>query len=110
MAQPLVVYPQATQSTTLGTASQLLANPSTAGSTSGARNSLVGTATGFGELWSTGNVGAWAGGALNLSIAPTGHGFFLDTPTLDGMLLLLGVWSGQARVTCSANTATVDLY
>ena len=109
-ATPLTVYPNmAAASTTVATANVLYGNPPIAAGIA-AKTQLVGTATGFGEFWSQGNAGAWAAGALNLSIAPTGHGWFLDAPTLNDRTLLGGLYTAQARGACNANTATVDLY
>src|SRR6266851_1821093 len=109
-ATPLSLYPNmAAASTTLATANPLYANPPLLAGIA-QKTSLVGTATGFGEFWSQGNAGAWAAGALNLSIAPTGHGWFLDGPLLDGMTIPDGLWTAQPRGKVNANTATVDLY
>src|SRR6266566_5397172 len=110
MPFPLTLYPNnVAPSTTLSTAYPLYSNPPVIVGSS-AKTQLVGTATGFGEFWSQGNAGAWAGGALNLSIAPTGHGWFLDGTILDGMTIQDGFWTAQARGATNANTATIDLY
>src|SRR6266487_2576185 len=110
MALTLTLYPnRSTPSAINASADQLNANPPITASSTG-QTVLVGTATGFGEFWSQGNAGAWAGGALNLGVAPSGHGWFLDTNTLDFMTVLGGLWTAQARGATNANTATVDLY
>src|SRR5216683_2901118 len=108
---PLILYPNMASgaSTTLATANPLYGNPPLLAGIA-QKTSLVGTATGFGEIWSQGNAGAWAAGALNLNIAPTGHGWLLDGSLLDNMLILDGLWTAQPRGKVNANTATVDLY
>src|SRR6266446_10798984 len=107
----LTVYPNLSSASTIfSTANQILGNPGTLNTAGSSTTTLVGTVTGFGEIWSQGNSGAWAGGALNTSIAPTGHGWFLDATTLDGQDISAGNWQVLWRLLLSANTATVDLY
>src|SRR5258708_1988188 len=95
---PLILYPNMASgaSATLATANPLYANPPLVAGLA-QKTSLVGTSTGFGEFWSQGNAGPWAAGALNLAIAPTGNGRFLDGPVLTTMTLLAGLWTDHAR-------------
>src|SRR5437660_1846521 len=110
MPSPFTFYPDnSAASTTLATANPLFSRLAGAPA-SLSQHVLIGTATGFGEIWSQNNVGAWAAGALNTTIAPTGHGWFLDSAQLDGFTLLSGLWTVQARLATSANTCTIDLY
>jgi hypothetical protein len=104
---PLTVYVNSfAASTTNASGNPLVVN---AGGTSGATiTTLIGTATGWGEVWSQGNAAAWP--ALSAMGAPTGHGWYLDLTTLDGQTLAGGLWQSSIRMKASgAVTVTMSL-
>src|SRR6266700_4890886 len=92
-------------SSTLSTANQLVTG--TGGTTGSAITVLVGTATGWGEIYAQGNAGAWA--AAGSMGTPTGHGWFLDATTLDGQTIAAGVWSSLMKMKASATGITVTI-
>src|SRR6266568_4761314 len=92
-------------SSTLSTANQLVTG--TGGTSGSAITILVGTATGWGEIWSQGNTGAWA--AAGSMGTPTGRGWFLDASTLDGQTIAAGVWSSLMKMKASATGITVSI-
>lgn len=109
---PLTTYLNSfAASSTLATANQLV---NAAGGTNGvAITTKFGTASGIGEIWSQGTVGAWLayGGAITDSACnPTGHGWFWDVNTLDGKAILAGLWTPTWRLKLSIGTTTATLY
>lgn len=79
---------------TTGTASNLIS-----------QSSLVGTATGWGQLYARGNSGAWA--AAGSAGAPTGGGVAFDGTTLNDRYLVAGNWTHLVRLAHSNATGTI---
>lgn len=92
-------------SSTLSTAQKLYTD--SGGATTNSKTSLVGTSTGYGEIYSQGNAGAWA--AAGGVSAPSGHGWLFDITTLEGQTLITGNWQFVCRMLISAGTATADI-
>lgn len=103
MATGLTVYLGSTASTTLTTAENL----TTGASTESDAASSVGTASGWGELWSQGNTGAWTAGASKP--APSGHGWLYDTTVLEGQTIQASTWTTNITLLCAA-IVTADVH
>lgn len=101
MATALSVWLAAATSATLSTANQLYA--SSGGSPTTTQDySLLGTATGYGEVVAQGTASAWAAsGSIG---TPTGKGFFLDATTLNGQDLIAGSYTGNVRLASATGT------
>lgn len=85
------------------------------GNTNLTKSSLVGTATGFGQLYAQGNAGAWlahVGAITDVACNPDGNGFLYDTTTLEGMTVVAGTWSAVLTLEKlnSSGNITADLY
>src|SRR5213080_1883437 len=102
----LTVYGTTTASTTLSTANTMFS--ASGGATGGTNTCLVGTATGYGELYAQGNGSAWA--AAGSIGAPSGHGLLWDVTTLEGQQIVAGNWTPTLRLALSTGTMTVDAY
>jgi len=72
------------------------------------KTTLIGTSTGYGEIWSQGNAGAWpAAGSLG-GVGP--HGWLLDTTLLENNTLLSGNFTVTHTLRVSVGSITADLY
>src|ERR1700726_576926 len=106
MVTPLTTYLNSfAPSGTLSTANQLVT--ALGGTNSVIITTKIGNVSGWGEIWSQGNAGAWAGAGSML--APTGHGWFLDAATLDAQTILAGNWTPAWKLKLSIGTATATL-
>src|SRR6266568_4557706 len=105
MVTSLTPYGTATPSSTVATANTLVT-----GTGAGAilKTTLIGTSTGYGEIWSQGNAGAWpAAGSLG-GVGP--HGWLLDTTLLENNTLLSGNFTVTHTLRVSVGSITADLY
>src|SRR6266487_6256871 len=105
MATPLTVYTLTTNSTSIATAKTLAT--ALGGATAGTATTQLGTATGYGEVYSQAHAAAWP--SLSGVAAPDGGGYILDTPLLEGMTIPIEPWIPSFRVLLSTGTATADL-
>src|SRR6266487_3104628 len=105
MATPLTVYTLTTNSTSIATAKTLAT--ALGGATAGTATTQLGTATGYGEVYSQNHAAAWP--SLSGVAAPDGGGYILDSPLLEGQTILAGTWTPTFRVLLGAGTATADL-
>lgn len=70
--------------------------------------SVVGTtATGWGEVYSQGNAGAWA--AAGSAGTPSGHGFLFDSTLLETNTIISGYWQPSLRVQTTSGTVIATL-
>jgi mannan endo-1,4-beta-mannosidase len=102
-ATALSVYLAAASSATLSTADQLYITPEASANLAPTTwtYTLVGTATGYGEICAQGSATAWAGaGSIG---TPTGKGFFLDPSVLNLTTnqINAGNWSASVRLNCA---------
>lgn len=105
----LTTYATSTNSLVLGTARQL--QPTAASPTLAALATRLGTATGFGQAPSQGNVvSAWP--AYSAIQSPNGGGFLLENGTLDlsGQQFPAGNWTPQFRAKVSIGSIVADLW
>src|SRR6266704_4816314 len=105
MVTSLTTYGTATPSSTVATANTLVT-----GTAAGAilKTTLIGTSTGYGEIWSQGNAGAWpAAGSLG-GVGP--HGWLLDTTLLENNTLVGGNFTPSYTFAVSAGSITADIY
>ncbi len=113
MVTSLTLYPNSSSaSATISTANQLIAN-ATIATNAGVPKTHVDASTGFGEVCSQVQSGAWLGhvGAItDAACNPTGHGWFLDATTLDLQDIISGNWTPAFRHVTSANSYTCDMY
>ncbi len=96
----LTVYYTNTTSTTLSTANQLSITHGTDNTNVTMDYSLVGIATGWGEVYAQGNASAWA--AAGSIGSPSGHGFMLESSVLNlaGNTIAAGSWTANVRLGC----------
>lgn len=108
MPTSLTVYGIPSFSTTLTSATNLLAN--TSGATSAGHDTRCGTSTGYSEIYPQGTTNAWQ--SLGSLPAPTGNGLLLDATTLEAQTIQSGNWSAAIRLRINGGTggATADLY
>lgn len=93
-------------SITLSTAQKLYTD--TSGVTTNSKTSLLGAnVTGYGEIYSQGNAGAWA--AAGSAGAVSGHGWLYDLTALEGQTIVAGNWQFIVRMSISLLTATADI-
>src|SRR6266700_3635505 len=105
MVTSLTTYGTATASATVATANTLVTST---GGGAVTKTTLIGTATGYGEIWSQGNAGAWpAAGSLG-GVGP--HGWLLDTTLLENNTLLSGNFTVTHTLRVSVGSITADLY
>src|SRR6266567_579953 len=105
MVTSLTTYGTATPSSTVATANTLVT-----GTGAGAilKTTLIGTSTGYGEIWSQGNAGAWpAAGSLG-GVGP--HGWLLDTTLLENNTLIGGNFTPSYTFLVSAGSITAGLF
>lgn len=109
----LSLYLSSAASTTLTTADQLYSTSGTPSTTN--KNTSLGTATGYGELYSQSNNGAWA--ALSAIGTADGHGWLLESSLLNlsGNQINAATWSGSLTLTAMqsgtpAGTFTADIH
>jgi|SRR5216684_1084241 len=102
---PLTVYTLTANSTTLATAKTLAT--ALGGTQAGTATTQLGTATGYGEVYSQIHNPAWP--ALGAVAAPDGGGYILDSTILEGQTIPAGPWTPTFRVLLGAGTATGDL-
>lgn len=89
----------------LATAAKMVATQ--AGTTSNGVTTKIGTATGWGEIFSQGSTAAWP--ALGAIGAPSGHGWLLDDTSLEFQQIVAGNWQWIEKARVSTGTATIDL-
>lgn len=107
MATALTVYPDDNaNSATLSTAYQLVTP--TGGSLNVTNTCLIGTVTGYREMYSHGDSNASPG--YSSIQPPTGNGWFFDPTTLDGQMMIAGNWSGKSGTRLSTGTCTATFY
>lgn len=101
----LSVYATNSAATTLPNAALLAAS---GGSVSlASQTSLVGTATGWGEVTGRGTAAAWAAGAS--AGTPTGRGFLYDATALEHSNLVAGTWTQKIRLATSVGSLTATV-
>ena len=103
----LTAYWSNTAASTLSTACTILTGT---GASAVGKDTKIGTATGWAELYSQGNASAWA--ALGAIGAPSGHGWLWDTTTLEEQELIAGNWTPTFRLTLNGGltgNVTADL-
>lgn len=100
----LTVYLSNVATSTLSTAASLA---STTGGTIAGDSSLIGTSTGWGEVYGLGNSGAWA--AAGSIGSPSGNGWLWDVTTLEAKTISAGTWSSTVRIRFSNGTGTVNV-
>jgi hypothetical protein len=109
---PLTAFISDVASGTLSSAGQL--RTASGGAVDNAKTCLVGTATGFGQLYALGNAGAWlahaAGAITDAACNPDGNGFLFDVTTLEGQDVAAGTWTPVIRIGTVTGTCTADLY
>ncbi len=105
MTTPLTVYTLTTNSATLTTA-KILAT-ALGGTQAGTATTQLGTATGYGEVYSQIHAAAWP--SFVSVQAPNGGGYILDSTLLEGQTIPAGIWTPTFRVLLGAGTATADL-
>lgn len=109
MTTALTVYFSNEASGTLSTANKLY---SASGTPTDANNATkLGTATGWGEIYSQGTTNAWGAGASEP--APAGVGFLWDVTTLEGNDLIAGAYTASVRlnmVGAGAVNITSDIH
>ncbi len=97
----LTGYLAAAASTTLSTANQLYTVANSGTPTNTWTYSLIGTATGYGEVTSQGASSAWAAsGSIG---TPTGKGFLYESTNLEGQTIAAGNWSALVRLNGAQN-------
>ena len=95
-------------SDTLVTTANTMVTTSGAGNTN--KNTQVGKATGYGELYSHGTTAAWpASGSI---IAPDGNGWLWDDTTLadNNASFSPGTWTATVRLNLNANSITANIH
>ncbi len=107
MTTALTAYLSSQASTTLSTANQIYITSGTPGTQE--NEVLIGTVSGWGEMYAQGNASAFAGsGSIG---SPSGHGFYLETSILNlaGQQIISGNWSATIRsgLKTTGDTATV---
>jgi hypothetical protein len=103
---PLTVYGTTHAATTITTANTLVANVT--GGSGANKTTLIGTSLNFGQIWSQGNVAAWAAAA---SLGPfDGHGWLYDVTSLEGQQLIAGNFTPELKLSVSVNSIIADLY
>lgn len=109
MSTALSVYALTSSSSTLSTASNFV--NSNVGGANTTNTTLIGTSTGYGEIYSRGNAGSWAGSAGPIgSLNPSGHGSLWDVTTLEGQQLIAGSWTASVKMNTSVGSITADIY
>jgi hypothetical protein len=105
---PLTLFLNQAVSAEFVTASQLY--PTVGGTIGILKTTLIGTASGWGEIWAQGNAGAWA--AAGSMGGPTGHGWFFDATTLDGQMTDAGIWTPTTgyKMSVAAGSMTADIW
>lgn len=106
MLTDLVLYLSKTNNAvTLPTARDILiAAPAAEGTVT----NKTGQSTGWGELRSQGNAGAWAAAAAQP--APSGYGWIWDVTTLEGERIAAGLWRPTIKLATSSGTVTATIY
>ena len=100
MVTPYTSYGTSTASGIVGTCNTLVASTGAGAVT---KTTLIGTATGYGEIWSQGNAGAWpAAGSLG-GVGP--HGWLSGTE-LEGNTLIGGNFTPSYTFLVSAGSIT----
>ncbi len=106
MATALTLYGLSSAATTISQAG--LSTATGGGASTTTKTTLIGTATGFGEIVAQGTTNAWP--ALNSLPGPSGMGFLFDVTTLEQQQLLAGNWTPSIRLNTSVGSITADLY
>src|SRR5919109_2634308 len=96
---PLLLYGTSTAASTVATANTFVTGTGGANTT---KTTLIGTATGYGELYAQGNASAWP--ALGAIGNPSGHGFLYDVTTLETNSLVVGSYVPKVRLNTSTGT------
>jgi len=104
----LTVYGNTAASSTLSTAASMA---SVAGGASSSKDTKLGTATGYSELFGLGTAGAWSGaGSIG---AVSGNGWLWDVTTLEGQQIISGNWTPTLRLQIAGGgtpSVTASLY
>src|SRR6266568_6643173 len=104
MATPLTIYPVNAFASLISTATKVVDTGS--GTTSSAfDNAILGTATGWSELFIKGPSQAWQ--SLGSPGAPSGHGGLLEVTYLEGQDIVAGNWTPSLRTKGNGATASV---
>jgi hypothetical protein len=93
-------------SSTLGTAGKLFISTGATGFATD-KDTRVGTASGWGQVYGRGTTGAWP--ALAAPTAPDGNGWVWDDTTLEGQALTSGSWNFSWRFAVTAGSIVADL-
>ena len=102
----LTVYPTGTASASTLTTADTLATSAPAAETS--HTTKTGKLLAWGELFAQGSTGTWPAGTSEP--APSGHGFILDTTTLEGQSIIAGTWTPSIKLSSSSGTVTADIH
>lgn len=104
MATSLQLFCGKIAASTLATANQLFPTGTTAGN---AQTTLIGTASGYGELI-RGGASSWA--ALGSIGSPSGNGYLWDVTTLEGQTIIAGNWSAAWEGDISVGSIVADIH
>ena len=107
MTTALTLFYTNTQGTTLSTTNQLSITHGTDNVNVTQLYSLLGTATGWGEVYAQGTTNAWAQAASIGS--PSGHGFMLETSVLNlaNNTIIGGSWTANVRLATGHTDGTL---
>lgn len=105
MPTSLTLYGTNGASSTLGTAEGAVASTGASGNV--VAGTVIGTSTGYSEIYSSGSSNTWAGaGSLG---SPSGHGFLYDSTALEGQNIIAGNWQPIFRFNVNAGSVVADL-
>lgn len=76
--------------------------------TTASKSTLIGTATGYGEINSQGTSAVWGGGTQN--ILPDGSGYICEATTFEGSVFVPGAWSASLKMNASAGSIVADIH
>lgn len=105
----LSLYANTIAATSLATAGLFVDGTGGTGGSNSTKNTLCGTASGYGEIYAQGNASAWPS-LGSIPGTPSGHGFLYDQNTLEGFQIPSGNWGGTQRIGVSASSVMGDLY
>lgn len=103
----LTHYTTTAAASTVATADKALANATTGAATTN-KNTTIGTATGWGELFAQGTAGAWA--AAGSAPAPSGNGWIDDGVLLETNQYIAGNWTTTIRLNVSVGSIVADIH
>ncbi len=102
---PLTVFGSQGLSTSIPTAQNMTTTGG--GSNNATKTTLIGTATGWGEVVAGGSTAAWP--AAGVQGAPSGYGMVLDSTLLEGQQVVPGSWVPKIKSSVSVGTLTVNM-